>query len=145
MEENQKKARSYSRQAIHKGCVPIAPHLLLTQFLDDHNPDERIVGLTMGQELLKRCDEIWVFGPKISDGMKFEIDTAKRLGKSFRLFHEDGQPIVPRTMEIDDRVNFRFASVCGGHDVIYAGERASKQPTPTKKSPWSFFTSMLLD
>ena len=43
--------------------------------------EERIQGLTMGQEILKRCDEIWVYGPNISQGMKYEIETAKELGK----------------------------------------------------------------
>ena len=78
--ENEKKALAYSKQAAKADYVPIAPHLLLTQFLNDRNPDERIQGLTMGQELLKRCDEIWVYGPNISQGMKYEIEMVKSLG-----------------------------------------------------------------
>ena len=34
-------ARRYSRFAVDKGYIPIAPHLLFPQFLDDADPDER--------------------------------------------------------------------------------------------------------
>ena len=140
--ENEKKAIAYSKQANKAGYVPLAPHLLLTRFLNDQNPDERIQGLTMGQELLKRCDEIWVYGPTISQGMKYEIDTAKELGKPFRLFHENGQPINPHTMDIDDRVESLFAIQCSGHKVRYAGEGTQRS---TKESVWSKFPSMFLE
>ena len=140
--ENEKKAIAYSKQANKAGYVPLAPHLLLTRFLNDQNPDERIQGLTMGQELLKRCDEIWVYGPTISQGMKYEIDTAKELWKPFRLFHENGQPINPHTMDIDDRVESLFAIQCSGHKVRYAGEGTQRS---TKESVWSKFPSMFLE
>lgn len=140
--ENEKKAIAYSKQATKAGYVPLAPHLLLTRFLNDQNPDERIQGLTMGQKLLKRCDEIWVYGPTISQGMKYEIDTAKELGKPFRLFHENGQPINPYTMDIDDRVESLFAIQCSGHKVRYAGEGTQRR---TKESVWSKFPSMFLE
>ena len=142
--ENEKKAIAYSKQAAKAGYVPVAPHLLLTQFLNDRNPEERIQGLTMGQELLKRCDEIWVYGPNISQGMKYEIETAKELGKPFRLFHENGQTINPDTMEIDDRVEPLFALQCSGHKVRYAGEKNPKA-TSAKDSVWSKFPSMFLE
>ncbi len=35
--------------------------------------------MDMGLELLKLCDEVWVFGDKISEGMKKEIEFAKKL------------------------------------------------------------------
>lgn len=140
--ENEKKAIAYSKQASKAGYVPLAPHLLLTRFLNDQNPDERIQSLTMGQELLKRCDEIWVYGPAIPQGMKYEIDAAKELGKPFRLFHENGQPINPYTMDIDDRVESLFAIQCSGHKVRYAGEGTQRS---TKESVWSKFPSMFLE
>ena len=140
--ENEKKAIAYSKQANKAGYVPLAPHLLLTRFLNDQNPDERIQGLPLGQELLKRCDEIWVYGPTISQGMKYEIDTAKELGKPFRLFHENGQPINPHAMDIDDRVESLFAIQCSGHKVRYAGEGTQRS---TKESVWSKFPSMFLE
>ena len=125
--ENEKKAIAYSKQAAKAGYVPLAPHLLLTRFLNDQNPDERIQALTMGQELLKRCDEIWVYGPTISQG---------------RLFHENGQPINPHTMDIDDRVESLFAIQCSGHKVRYVGKGTQRS---TKESVWSKFPSMFLE
>ena len=38
--------------------------------------------MDMGLELLKLCDEVWVFGDKISEGMKKEIEFAKSLPKT---------------------------------------------------------------
>lgn len=130
--ENEAKARSYCRKAVKEGFTPLASHLLFPQFMDDTNPDDRIKGLTMSREVLKRCDEIWVFGSVISKGMAFEIDVAKELGIPFRLFYENGQPINPRTMAIDDRVERNFMLHCSGHNVVYAQEE--KRPLPEKES-----------
>ena len=41
MENNIAAARRYSRFAVEQGYIPIAPHLLFPQFLDDDNPKER--------------------------------------------------------------------------------------------------------
>ena len=51
VEENIANARRYSRFAVDKGYIPIAPHLLFPQFLDDDNPEERELGLFFG----RRC------------------------------------------------------------------------------------------
>ena len=82
---NTERAKSYCRFAVTKGCIPIAPHLLFTQFLDDSVATEREQGLRMGAELLKLCDELWAFGTP-SAGMRAEMDTAKQLGKPIRSF-----------------------------------------------------------
>lgn len=59
------------------GYLPIAPHLYFPQFLDDNNPKERETGMMLGRELLCGCDELWVFGQHISEGMEAEIKQAK--------------------------------------------------------------------
>ena len=41
IEKNVKAAQGYSRFAVEKGYIPIAPHLLFPQFLNDANPKER--------------------------------------------------------------------------------------------------------
>lgn len=41
IQRNIESARRYSRFAIVMGCIPIAPHLLFPQFLDDSDPEER--------------------------------------------------------------------------------------------------------
>lgn len=78
------KARQYCKYVANRGHIPYAPHLLFTQFMDDTIPEERAAGIAMGKEMLKRCDELWVFGEVISEGMASEIDLAKELGIPIR-------------------------------------------------------------
>lgn len=78
---NTKAARRYCREAYEKGYFPIAPHLYFPQFLDDDNPAERDECLRWGLRLINHCSEVWVFGDKISAGMKGEIEYANSTGK----------------------------------------------------------------
>ena len=73
------RAKRYGRYAVAKKAVPIVPHLMYTQFLDEDNHDERALGLEMGLILLSKCQEIWVFGSRISKGMEIEIERAKEM------------------------------------------------------------------
>ena len=81
--KNVENARRYSRFAVDSGCIPIAPHLLFPQFMNDENPKERQLGLFFGMVLLSKCAEVWVFGDRISPGMDAEIKRAR--WKNFRL------------------------------------------------------------
>ena len=81
--KNVENARRYSRFAVDSGCIPIAPHLLFPQFMNDENPKERQLGLFFGMVLLSKCAEVWVFGDRISPGMDEEIKRAR--WKNFRL------------------------------------------------------------
>lgn len=74
-ENNIQAARRYCRMAIEKGYVPIAPHLLLPQFMEEET--EREAAMKADLVLLSRCDEIWVCGSEISEGMAAEIQFAK--------------------------------------------------------------------
>lgn len=71
-------ARGLCRHIAQKGHVPIAPHLIFTQFLNENDPTERIIGINCGLELLKVCDELWWYSPdnKITPGMEIEIEAA---------------------------------------------------------------------
>ncbi len=73
-------ARAACNFAVMKGCVPYAPHLYFPQFLMDPDPDERKAGLLMGLTWLSYCDELWVIGRRISEGMENEINMAKKWG-----------------------------------------------------------------
>ena len=66
------------RYAYSQGCIPLAPHTIFTQFLDDNNPKERNDGMAMGLALLEHCAELWVFGTNITKGMRKEIDYARK-------------------------------------------------------------------
>ncbi len=85
-ESNARRARNYCRFAIGKRAVPFAPHLLYTQFLDDTVRKERNIGISCGITVLRRCNEMWVFGDHITAGMKAEINMAQELGIPIRRF-----------------------------------------------------------
>ena len=76
MEKNMEKAKDYCAYAASCGVIPLAPHTIFTQYLNDTVPEQREQGLRMGHELLERCDELWVMGDTISQGMKDEIGLA---------------------------------------------------------------------
>lgn len=80
IKNNVEKARLYSKYVARKGFIPFTPHLYFTDFLDDSKPEERKIGLRLALEWLFQCDELWYFGEIISDGMKNEIEIAKKLG-----------------------------------------------------------------
>lgn len=89
--KNVQAARSYSRFAVNKGYIPIAPHLLFPQFLNDKDEMERELGLFFGNALMSKCSEVWVFGHNVSSGMDTEIKRAKWKNYPLRYFNEKCQ------------------------------------------------------
>ena len=86
-EYNTSRARGYCRFAISRGCIPLAPHLHFPQFMDDSDRDERELGLFFATVLLGKCDALWVFGRRVSDGMAREIAKAQKRGIPIRYFN----------------------------------------------------------
>ena len=74
------------------GAIPVAPHLLFPQFMDEGT--ERDLALFMGMVLLCRCAEIWVFGENFSDGMKAEIDKAVKRRMTVRYFTDNCEEVI---------------------------------------------------
>lgn len=89
IEKNVVAARTYSRFAVEQGYIPIAPHLLFPQFLNDTDPKERELGLFFGNAIMSKCSEVWVFGSHISSGMEAEIKRAKWKNYRLRYFTEN--------------------------------------------------------
>lgn len=87
IEGNTEKARKYSRFAVDEGAVPLAPHLLLPQFMSEKS--ERELAMFMDMVFLGRCEQLWVFGSTISKGMAAEIEKAKQKKMVIRYFTED--------------------------------------------------------
>jgi hypothetical protein len=78
---------------VEAGYIPIAPHLLFPQFLNDADPNERQLGLFFGNVLMSMCAEVWVFGKTISRGMAAEIKRARWKNYRLRYFDENYQEI----------------------------------------------------
>ena len=84
VEGNTMKARAYSRFAVDQGMIPIAPHLLLPQFMKEET--ERDLAMFMDIAILSKCKELWVFGGVVSLGMAREIGVAKKRKMKIRWF-----------------------------------------------------------
>ena len=91
VQENLCRARQFSRFAVFRNVIPVTPHLLYPQFLQDAEPSEREIGTECATALLALCDELWVFGDRISKGMAAEIEYAKEAYIPVRYF-----ALVPR-------------------------------------------------
>ena len=77
---NTEQAQGFSRKIVQEGDIPIAPHLLFPQFMDDSIASERERAMEMNLEIMRHCDEVHVFGHQISFGMLQEMQAAKKLG-----------------------------------------------------------------
>ncbi len=84
---NTEKARRCSRFAVCRGAIPITPHLLFPQFLSEDT--ERELAMFMDMVLLTKCEQLWVFGNAVSEGMRREIEKAKKKHMTIRYFTED--------------------------------------------------------
>lgn len=83
---NTEKAKQYCRFAMEQGQIPLAPHLMFPLFMNDDDPAECELAIFMDVILLGKCDELWVFGKRISEGMAVEIQIAKKRRQPIRYF-----------------------------------------------------------
>lgn len=92
-ERNLEKARHYCRFAVRNACIPLAPHLLFPQFMDDTVAAERSLAMFMNMVLLRKCEQVWVFGSAISAGMAVEIEKAEKRNMPVRYFTENCEEV----------------------------------------------------
>jgi hypothetical protein len=62
--------------------VPFAPYIADVLALDDNKPEERTIGIRNCIKILSSgiISEVWVYGPRISGGMKIELNLALKKG-----------------------------------------------------------------
>ncbi len=96
IERNTERAREYSRFAVSKNCIPIAPHLLFPQFMEEDDPAQRSLGIFFGLVLQSKCREVWVFGRTISKGMAVEIAIARERKLPVRYFTDRCMEVVKK-------------------------------------------------
>lgn len=107
LEKNIGNAVRYSKHAAAQGVLPLAPHTIFTQYLNDLIPAERQQGLKMGLELLARCDELWVYGSLISEGMRAEIQFAKEHNMEVK-YQKEGELVNTNHMK-----QFKWPRIAG--------------------------------
>lgn len=76
--ENLEKVKTYAKYALMCGTAPVVPHFYAL-CLDDNNQTEREIGLAAGLSLLWFCDEMWIFGDEVTEGMRGEIQFCQNL------------------------------------------------------------------
>lgn len=87
VEENLKRVREYTRYALLCGTAPVVPHFYAL-CLDDGILKERRLGMEAGLSLLWFCDELWIFGDEVTEGMAAEIQLCKNLNVKTRRIRE---------------------------------------------------------
>lgn len=86
---NMEKARRYMFYAqSNLNVVAHAPHAYLPIILNDNIPSERAMALQFGLKVLDKCDELYVCGNRISNGMRNEISYAANHNIKIRTFDE---------------------------------------------------------
>lgn len=84
-EKNVQRAVRYADYAYRHGAIPITPHLLFP-FMTDSKQKHRKDAMFMDIVLLGKCNELWVFGETITDGMRVEIGVAERRRQPIKYF-----------------------------------------------------------
>lgn len=118
IEENKKAAQFFAKVIIGTGRIPIAPHLYFPQFLDEDDPNERMNGIEMGLELMDVCDEVYVLGFNITEGMRFELNHAREKRIPVRLYDEYMNAVNLRTLPIDERANADYRRIIKGLRLV---------------------------
>lgn len=99
-ERHLREAQSFAEvvEMVETDAVAVVPHVWLTRYLDDDDPDQRALGMAMGEAALRNCHELWFLGPRISEGMQGEIDLAKSLEIPVREWRHDYTQVSPETL-----------------------------------------------
>ena len=74
----------------------MAVHLMFPRFMNDFDAAEREKAMSMSLDVLARCDELWCFGEKLSEGMVEELIFAKKYMIKIRHFTENCASISER-------------------------------------------------
>lgn len=84
IEDNISKVKKYTKYALESGTAPVVPHFYALCINDD-DTKEREMGLSAGLSLLWFCDEMWIFGEEITEGMKKEISFCRNLNIKMKM------------------------------------------------------------
>ena len=88
-ENNVGLARALCAHAVSQHKIPLAPHLLFPQFMDDTDTSERELAMFFNRILLSKCEAIWVYTARVSTGMRSEIEWAHHLELPITYFDAD--------------------------------------------------------
>ena len=94
VEANVEVARRFCAHAVARRKIPLAPHLLFPQFMDDNASDARGLAMFFNRVLLSKCEAIWVYTARVSVGMRAEIEWAHHLELPITYFDADFEEVT---------------------------------------------------
>jgi hypothetical protein len=71
---------------------------------DDANAEDRDRGMQRNYQHIKRCDELWLLGPRVSNGMEEEARFARRIGQPVYDLTNEGITNPQHTPRMDPEV-----------------------------------------
>lgn len=80
LEGNLARAKRWFTWCVSEEVAVIADWIIYGEVWDDFDPKLRAIGLTHDDEMIRRCDEFWMVGGRISAGMERGKETATRHG-----------------------------------------------------------------
>lgn len=82
VDNNIKKVLKICARVHTKSIIPVLPYLVSLQYLNDEIIEDKRLGIAANLECFRRgyVDEVWLYGDRISPGMKEEIALARKLG-----------------------------------------------------------------
>lgn len=95
VEANMELAQTFCAHAVARCKIPLAPHLLFPQFMDDNDPETRELALFFNRILLSKCEAIWVYTARVSVGMRVEIEWAHHFDLPIKYFDADFEEVTP--------------------------------------------------
>ena len=126
----QSKKRYYCRDAVcefvfNQGALPLNPFRLYGYFLADRVDRDLI--RQANNNLIRQCDQLWVFGASIADGVLFEIEYARKLNKPIRFFsiRSQADQIIPVDIQ-----NLDFESEIFGSTELTREQLIARISTP---------------
>ena len=79
VENNVELAQALCAHALSRHKIPLAPHLLFPQFMDDTDANDRELAMFFNRILLSTCEAIWGYTARVSAGIRTEIEWAHHL------------------------------------------------------------------
>ena len=90
---NVPEAELWLEWAARQGVAPVASWITLARFW---GPELREACIELNNAILRRCDQYWMCGARVSDGMKRQREVAERWGVLVREFKSrDEKASVP--------------------------------------------------
>lgn len=86
-EKDLEQAKRYAGYALKCGSAPVVPHFYAECIACTRKQLRELIQAT-ALSLIWVCDEVWVFGDQLTDGMSAEIRHAKALNINIRTFSD---------------------------------------------------------